>query len=100
MTIRQALAVERLWAEGKTGREIAIALGKSEKDVYDYARRHRGACPKRRQGMRADEGRDARAARLVAGGATHRAAGEALGVHERTIARMVKRHREREKEDA
>ena len=100
MTIKQTLAVERLWSEGVIVREIALEVGASEKAVYRYAFRHRDKCPKRRQGRRADEGRDAQAARLVAGGATYKAAGEALGVHERTIARMVKRHREREKEGA
>ena len=93
MTIKQALAIERLWSEGVSARAIALEVGASERAVYCYAYRHRDKCPKRPEGRRADESRYKSAARLVAGGATYKAAGEALGVHERTIARMVKRHR-------
>ena len=100
MTIKQALAIERMWSEGVMVREIALEVGASERAVYCHAYRHRDRCPARPLGRRADESRDARAVRLVAGGATYKAAGEVLGVHERTIARMVKRHREREKENA
>jgi predicted transcriptional regulator len=100
MTIRQALAIERMWPEGVKVTEIAERIGSTEDAVSCYAYSHRDKCPRRPQGRRADESRDKMAARLVDGGATYKAAGEALGVHERTIARMVKRHREREKEDA
>lgn len=97
MTIRQALAIERMWPEGVKVTEIAERIGSTEDAVSCYAYSHRDKCPRRPQGRRADESRDEKAARLVAGGATYKAAGEALGVHERTIARMVKRHMERGK---
>lgn len=99
MTIKQALAIERMWSEGVMVREIALEVGASERAVYSHAYRHRDRCPARPLGRRADESRDERAARLVDGGATYKAAAEVLGVHERTIARMAKRHIEREKED-
>ena len=95
MTIKQTLAIERMWSEGVMVREIALEVGASERAVYCYAYRHRDKCPKRPEGRRADESRYKRAARLVAGGATYKAAAEVLGVHERTVARMAKRHKER-----
>lgn len=100
MTINQALTIERMWAEGAKAREIAEKAGTTVEAVRSHAFRHRDRCPARPLGRRADESRDKRAARLVDGGATYKAAAEVLGVHERTIARMVKRHREREKEDS
>lgn len=98
MTINQALTIERMWAEGAKAREIAEKVGTTVEAVRSHAYRHRDRCPARPLGRRADESRDERAARLVDGGATYKAAAEVLGVHERTVARMAKRHRERSKD--
>lgn len=49
---------ERMWAEGATGREIAAALGRSEKTVYSMAYANRERFPSRKcGGMRYTEER-------------------------------------------
>lgn len=40
--------IRRLWADGKTAREIAAAIGKSASAVQQWVNKNRAVCPKRR----------------------------------------------------
>lgn len=47
MTTTQAEEIERMWAEGMSGKQIANALGIPKETVYSYAKKHRTRCRRR-----------------------------------------------------
>lgn len=44
MTTNHAIEIERMWAEGMSGKKIAHILGIPKETVYCYVRTHRDRC--------------------------------------------------------
>lgn len=55
MTTKQALAIRAMWAEGKSAKAIAYAIGLDVYSVYYYALRNRDVCPYRRVAISEDD---------------------------------------------
>lgn len=97
MTSLQMIEIERMWSDGRSGTEIAGAVGLPDYSVYNYARRHRDRCAARGTGNR-NALSDGEARRMVAAaksGTPFKALAVRYGISERTVQRYVRRARER-----
>ena len=86
MTAQQALAIERMWAEGVSGKEIARRIGIERQRVYEYANTHRWSCPKRK-GRESDRAEIVK--RLALEGCTYRDVMRELGLSKQTACRCL-----------
>ena len=51
-TIGEVRTVQRMWADGASHEDIAVALGRTVPSIEGFARKNRDICPPRNGGMR------------------------------------------------
>lgn len=88
LTTQQAIAIERLWSDGISGKEIGRRLGITRREVYLYTNSHRWSCPVRRGNDKLCERREV-VKQIALNGGTYRDVMREIGVAKSTAGRLL-----------